>query len=84
MPGHWTGSVFLSVLSIAAAVTSARAAWRCEWREAACWATAAAGVGYLAAQNAGMVDQSLPGGLLMGAFMLQKLMLWRTDRITSA
>lgn len=84
MPAHWTGSVFLSVLSIAAAVTSARSAWRSAWREAACWATAAAGGSYLAAQNAGIVDQGLPGGLLMSAFMLQKLLLLRTGQTNSA
>ncbi|MEU0664191.1 hypothetical protein [Streptomyces lavendulocolor] len=81
MPGHWTGSVFLSVFVIAAALTSARAAWRSAWREAVCWATAATGMSWLVVQSVGMVDQVLPGVLLMGAFMLQRLLLWRTDRL---
>ncbi|MFJ9434797.1 hypothetical protein ACIRQY_34820 [Streptomyces sp. NPDC101490] len=84
MPGHWTGSVFLSALVIAAVFTSARAAWRGAWREAACWATAAAGMSCLVAQNAGLGDLVLPGMLLMGMFMLQRLLLRRTDRTAGA
>lgn len=80
MPGHWTGSVFLSVLSISAVAISARAVSRRAWRQAACWATAAVGVGCLAAQNVGVVDQELLIMLLMGAFMLQRLLLQRTSR----
>ncbi|MFE9042568.1 hypothetical protein ACFYOG_16840 [Streptomyces sp. NPDC007818] len=84
MPGHWTGSVFLSVLVIAAVFTSARAVWRSAWREAACWGTAAAGMICLVAQNAGLVDLALPSVLLLGLFLLQRLSLWRTDRTAGA
>ncbi|MGW9453400.1 hypothetical protein [Streptomyces sp. NPDC055632] len=84
MPGHWTGSVFLSVFVTAAVFMSVRAARRRAWREAICWATAAAGMGCLVAQNAGVLDQILPSVLLMAAFMLQRLLLWRTDRMAGA
>ncbi|MFD6345130.1 hypothetical protein ACFWF9_10435 [Streptomyces roseolus] len=84
MPGHWTASVFLSTLSIASVATAAGAARRRAWREMACWATAAAGVGHLAAQNEGLVGQALPGLLLLSAFMVRMLLLRRAAHTPGA
>ncbi|MFJ5709369.1 hypothetical protein [Streptomyces sp. NPDC093105] len=65
-------------------VTAVSAARRRAWREVACWATAAAGVGHLVAQNEGLVVHALPGLLLLSAFMMQKLLLRQAARTSGA